>query len=97
MEQIVMTELQKVAQEGPRPEHLAKVKEFLLKKHIENSKENSYWLGQLDSYYWNNTDMNTDYEKLVNELTGEDVKNFTKALLGQGNIVEITMTAEGTK
>ena len=97
MEQIVMTELQKVAQEGPRPEHLAKVKEFLLKKHIENSKENSYWLGQLDSYYWNNTDMNTDYETLVNELTGEDVKNFTKALLGQGNIVEITMTAEGTK
>ena len=97
MEQIVMTELQKVAQEGPRPEHLAKVKEFLLKKHIENSKENSYWLGQLDSYYWNNTDMNTDYEKLLNELTGEDVKNFTKALLGQGNIVEITMTAEGTK
>ena len=97
MEQIVMTELQKVAQEGPRPEHLAKVKEFLLKKHIENSKENSYWLGQLDSYYWNNTDMNTDYEKLVNEMTVEDVKNFTKALLDQGNIIEVTMTAEGTK
>ena len=97
MEQIVMTELQKVAQEGPRPEHLAKVKEFLLKKHIENNKENSYWLGQLDSYYWNNTDMNTDYEKLVNEMTVEDVKNFTKALLDQGNIIEVTMTAEGTK
>ena len=97
MEQIVMTELQKVAQEGPRPEHLAKVKEFLLKKHIENSKENSYWLGQLDSYYWNNTDMNTDYEKLVNEMTGEDVKNFIKTLLDQGNIIEVTMTAEGTK
>ena len=97
MEQIVMTELQKVAQEGPRPEHLAKVKEFLLKKHIENSKENSYWLGQLDSYYWNNTDMNTDYEKLVNEMTVEDVKNFIKTLLDQGNIIEVTMTAEGTK
>ena len=97
MEQLVMAELQKVAQEGPRPEHLAKVKEFLLKKHIENSKENSYWLGQLDSYYWNNTDMNTNYEKLVNEMTVEDVKNFTKALLDQGNIIEVTMTVEGTK
>ena len=79
MEQIVMTELQKVANEGPRPEHLAKVKEFLLKKHIENVKENSYWLGQLNNYYWYNTDMNTNYEQLVNELTVEDVKNFTKA------------------
>ena len=97
MEQIVMTELQKVAQEGPRPEHLAKVKEFLLKKHIENAKENGYWLGQLNNYYWYNTDMDTNYEKLVNELTVEDVKNFTKALLDQGNIIEVTMTAEGTK
>ena len=94
MEQIVVSELQKVAQEGPRPEHLAKVKEFLLKKHIENAKENGYWLGQLNSYYWHNTDMNTDYEKLVNELGVEDVKNFTKALLDQGNIIEITMTAK---
>ena len=97
MEQLVMAELQKVAQEGPRPEHLAKVKEFLLKKHVENAKENSYWLGQLLQYYWYNVDMNTGYEKLVNELTVEDVKNFTKALLDQGNIIEVTMTAEGTK
>ena len=97
MEQIVMTELQKVALEGPRPEHLAKVKEFLLKKHIENSKENGYWLSQLNEYYWYNTDMNTDYEKLVNELTVEDVKNFAKALLDQGNIIEVTMTAKEAK
>ena len=97
MEQIVMSELQKIAQEGPRPEHLAKVKEFLLKKHIENAKENRYWLGQLNNYYWYNTDMNTDYEKLVNELSVEDVKNFTKALLDQGNIIEITMTAKEAK
>ena len=97
MEQIVMTELQKVANEGPRPEHLAKVKEFLLKKHIENVKENSYWLGQLNNYYWYNTDMNTNYEQLVNELTVEDVKNFTKALLDQVNIIEVTMTAKEAK
>ena len=97
MEQIVMSELQKVAQEGPRPEHLAKVKEFLLKKHLENMKENGYWVNQLLEYYFSNIDMNTNYEKLVNEMTVEDVKNFTKALLDQGNIIEVTMTAEGTK
>ncbi len=97
MEQLVMTELQKVAQEGPRPEHLAKVKEFLQKKHLENAKENGYWLGQLDNYYWDNTDMNTGYEKLLNELTIEDIKNFAKTLLDQGNIIEVTMTAKEVK
>ena len=94
MEQIVMAELQKVAQEGPRPEHLAKVKEYMLKQHTENVKENGYWLNQLIEYYFSNIDMNTNYEKLVNEITVEDVKNFTKTLLDQGNIIEITMTAK---
>ena len=97
MVQIVMAELQKVAQEGPRPEHLAKVKEFMLKKHLENAKENIYWLNQLLEYYFSNIDMNTGYEKLVNEITVEDVKNFAKTLLDQGNIIEVTMTAKETK
>ena len=97
MEQLVMAELQKVAQEGPRPEHLAKVKEFLLKKHLENVKENGYWLNKLNEYYWYNTDMDSNYDKLLNEISVEDVKNFTKALLDQGNIIEVTMTAKEAK
>jgi zinc protease len=97
MEQIVMSELQKVAQEGPRPEHLAKVKEYMLKQYTESIKENGYWLNQLHEYYFSNIDMNTNYEKLVNEITAEDVKNFTKALLDQGNIIEVTMTAKEAK
>ena len=97
MEQLVMAELQKVAKEGPRPEHLAKVKEFLLKKHTENAKENTYWLTQLNQYYWYNIDMDSNYDKVVNEITIEDVKNFAKALLDQGNIIEVTMTAKEAK
>ena len=97
MEQIVMAELQKVAQEGPNPEHLAKVKEYMLKQYTENIKENGYWLNQLLEYYFSNIDMNTNYEKLVNEMTIDDVKNFTKALLDQGNIIEVTMTAKEAK
>ena len=97
MEQIVMSELQKVSKEGPNPEHLAKVKEYMLKQYTESIKENGYWLNQLHEYYFSNIDMNTNYEKLVNEMTVEDVKKFTKALLDQGNIIEVTMTAKEAK
>ena len=97
MEQIVMAEIQKVAKEGPKPEHLAKVKEFMLKQYSEQIKENGYWLNRLLDYYFNKVDMNTNYEKLVNEITGKDVKKFTKALLKQGNIIEVTMTAKEAK
>ena len=97
MEQIVMAEIQKVAKEGPKSEHLAKVKEFMLKQYSEQIKENGYWLNRLLDYYFNKVDMNTGYEKLVNEITVKDVKNFTKALLDQGNIIEVTMTAKEAK
>ena len=97
MEQIVMAEIQKVAKEGPKPEHLAKVKEFMLKQYSEQIKENGYWLNRLLDYYFNKVDMNTGYEKLVNEISEEDVKKFTKALLDQGNIIEVTMTAKEAK
>ena len=97
MEQIVMAEMQKVAKEGPKPEHLAKVKEFMLKQYSEQIKENGYWLNRLLDYYFNKVDMNTGYEKLVNEITVKDVQKFTKALLKQGNIIEVTMTAKEAK
>ena len=97
MEQIVMAEMQKVAKEGPKPEHLAKVKEFMLKQYTEQIKENGYWLNRLLDYYFNKVDMNTGYEKLVNEITVKDVQKFTKTLLDQGNIIEVTMTAKEAK
>ena len=48
MTQIIMNELQKIAQDGPAAEHINKTKEFMLKKHTEQMKENGYWLNILD-------------------------------------------------
>ena len=69
----------------------------MLKQYTEQIKENGYWLNRLHDYYFNKVDMNTGFEKLVNGITVEDVKNFTKALLDQGNIIEVTMTAKEAK
>jgi zinc protease len=41
MTAIVQRELDQVATEGPSEENLAKVKEFMLKKHAESVKENT--------------------------------------------------------
>lgn len=97
MMQIITDELQKMAKEGPRLEHLSKVKEFMLKKHTEQIKENNYWLGMLNQYYWYKSDMDTNYEQLVNSLTAQDVRKFAEDLLKQGNSIKISMTSEGQK
>ena len=91
---IIIGELQKVAQEGPKQEHLAKVKEALVKQHAENIKENSYWLSILNEFYWYKEDMNSNYEQIVNSITVKDVQEFAKKLFDQNNLIEVSMTTE---
>ena len=95
--QIIMGELQKVANEGPKEEHLAKVKEAMVKQYAENIKENTYWMGMLYQYYWYDENMDSNYEQTVNSITVKDVQMFAKQLFDQGNLLEVSMTAETTK
>ena len=94
---IIMGELQRVAKEGPKEEHLAKVKEAMVKQYAESIKENSYWLGVLNNYYWYNEDMDSKFVELVNSITVEDVQKFAKQLFDQGNLIEVCMTDESAK
>jgi zinc protease len=97
MTEIILNELNQFANEGPSAENLNKVKEFKLKKHKEDTKENGYWVSVLDEYFWDQTDMNTGYDEMVNSITAKDLQEFTKALLDQNNRVEVSMTSEETK
>ncbi len=92
--EIIMGELQRVAKEGPKEEHLAKVKEGILKQYAVSVKENSYWLTILNEYFWYNEDMSTNYEQIVTGITIKDVQEFAKKLFDQGNLIEVSMTAE---
>lgn len=94
---IIMGELQRVAKEGPKEEHLAKVKEAMVKQYAESIKENSYWLGVLNNYYWYNEDMDSKFVELVNSITVKDVQIFAKQLFDQGNLIEVCMTDESAK
>ena len=94
MTQIVTDQINKFVAEGPSEVNLNKVKEFMLKKHNENLKENSYWMNLINEYYWNKTDMNDNYETLINSITAKDIKEFAKSFIGQKNVVEVSMTDE---
>ena len=78
---------------GPKAEDLTKVKEYMLKTYQQNQKENGYWMGVLNEFYWNDLDSNTDYEKTVNSITADDLKNFAKTFFGQKNRIEVSMSS----
>lgn len=97
MVEIIDRELTRIADEGPAADKLTKVKEFLLKKHAESTKENTYWMGALNNYFQVETDMVSGYEATVNAITPADIQSFTKALLDQKNRIEVSMTCNETK
>ncbi|MDE6214934.1 M16 family metallopeptidase [Bacteroides sp.] len=94
---IIDEQLKKVATEGPTTEHLQKVKEYMLKKHKDNQKENGYWLSNLDEYFSTGIDETEGYEDIVNRITIKDMQEFTDSLLKQGNKITVIMTVPEEK
>jgi zinc protease len=41
--------------------------------------------------------MNNGYEQMVNSISVKDVQEFAKKLFDQGNLIEVSMTAETSK
>ena len=70
---------------------LQKVKEYLLKNLGDQRKQNSYWLGRINTWRKYNLDFDTDYEKVVNAQTTESISAFVAELLKAGNAAEVIM------
>ena len=68
------------------------IKEYMLKKYKDAQKENSYWLGNLDEYFYTGIDYTKDYETLVNSITAKDVQEFLAKLMKQNNEIQVIMT-----
>ena len=79
--------------QGPKAEDLNKVKEYMMKTYQQNQKENSYWMGILNTMLWEGVDMNKGYENTVNGISIEDLKKFAKDFFGQENMIEVSMSA----
>lgn len=79
------------AKNGPRPEDLAKGKEVILKNFAENMRENSFLQSSMRTYVNSGFDGITDYEKIVNETSAEDVRKVIARLMSKGNHSTIIM------
>lgn len=91
MRHVVEQDVLNLKEHGPSEEYVNKTRENFLKNRQENVITNSFWQQSLMSYYLDNKDMVTEYEKIVKEITPASVKEFITAFLGQGNFIDISM------
>ena len=91
---IVHRELHELVKNGPREADFTKVKEYMLKKHNEDLKENGYWLNHLDTKYFYGQDDHSDYLKIINSITSKDIQDFAQKMLTQENEIIVVMTPQ---
>jgi zinc protease len=92
--QVVKDELKKMAEEGPTAEEINTIKEYVLKQHLDNVKNNSSWVGNLTNLHVEGDDMFTGYEDIVNGMSNEQIKAIASAIVNSGNSALVVMNPE---
>ncbi|MRR22147.1 hypothetical protein EG830_04120 [bacterium] len=96
LKQIIYSELDSIAKNGPRQIDLDKTVSNLLKNREENSQHNSYWANTVRSYYLTGIDNNDNrnYAGILNSLSVKDVKKAVKKFLAKADLLELVFVPE---
>ena len=91
---VVYQQLQSIADRGPQPASLEKVRQYLLKQYDQMAITNGYW----GYVVWHQLDDNEDFDQgycdMARQMTAADIQQMARILLQQKNRIEITMLSE---
>ena len=88
---IVNDGIKQMMEKGPTEENLGKIKEYMLRSHQEDLKDNGYWMNSLVSKTRYDQDFVTGYEECVQSITVEDIKQVAQQIFGSGNRLVVGM------
>ena len=88
---IIDEQLRVMAETGPTKEQLDKVKEYEQKNYSRVTLTNKYWRSMMTGLLNNGVDCDTDYMKLMNSITSDDIKDVCRQIVEAGNRIHVTM------
>lgn len=91
---VVYQQLQNIAQFGPAPSSVQKVKEYLLKQYDQVAVTNDYWSYIIWHELDDDADFDVNYKKMVSDMTAADIQRMAKKLLDAKRRIEVTMLSE---
>ena len=91
---IVYQQLKHIADHGPEPTSVEKVREYLLKQYDQAVITNDYW----DYIAWHQLEDDADFDAgycdMVRQITAADIQQMAQTLLRKGQRIEVTMLSE---
>ena len=91
---IVYQQLRHIAERGPAPTSMQKVREYLVKQYQQVAITNDYWNYVIWHQLDDEVDFDKDYCQLCDQVTIDDVRQMARRLLESGNRIEVTMLSE---
>ena len=89
--EIVLKEIQEIAENGPKTEDIEKNREFMLKNWKNSLELNQGWMNYIQAKYGSGLNYVGEYEQAVRDLTNDDVQALAKKILADGNLVKVVM------
>jgi len=89
--EIVLHEIRRIAEHGPRPEDVEKTREYLLKSWKNGLEQNGNWMSYLLQREHSGLDYLADYERTLQAVGGDDVRRMARKLLDDGNLIKVVM------
>ncbi|WP_300437123.1 insulinase family protein [Christiangramia sp.] len=88
-----IAEVQKIKENGPTEEDLAKVRETFKLQRKEKLKENKFWIDQLEKAERENNDLSkmNDYNEMVDELEADEIQKIAKKYLTENYLLGVLM------
>ena len=88
-----LAEVEKIKENGPSEEDLAKVKETFRLQRKEQLKENRFWLSQLEKVESENYDISemSDYNEMVEEIEADDLQKMAAKYLNKNYLLGVLM------
>ncbi len=92
MTEIIYQGIDQFVANGPNPENVQKVKEYMLRRHAEQLKNNGYWMNRMVEHAMWGDEVVKPFEKTLNSITPSDIQKVAKAIFRSGNHCEVGMT-----
>ncbi|MBQ8366151.1 MAG: insulinase family protein [Alistipes sp.] len=91
---ICYKEIEKIAEEGPLADDIAKSKEFLQKNYANVLENNGGWMSAITRWYEEGYNYKDEYLGILESVTADDVKAFAQQILKDNNRTLVIMRPE---
>ena len=91
MTSVINDGIRQMMENGPSEENLGKIKEYMLRSHQEDLKNNGYWMNSLVSKTRYDQEFVTGFEDCVQSITADDIKQVAQQIFGSGNRLVVGM------